>query len=79
MTGNVGFCFKTDVELGGLDPSPTALRHVPDPGNASDYMTKFVDKKKYKLSHRWATGAGSDGSRAVPNTGDGARSMWGDE
>jgi len=69
--------FKVFVQR--VERGETALRHVPDPGNASDYMTKFVDKKKYKLSHRWATGAGSDGSRAVPNTGDGARSMWGDE
>ena len=56
-----------------------ALRHVPDPGNASDFMTKFVDKKKYKASKRWAMGAGSDGSRAVPNSGDGARGRWADE
>ena len=58
------------------------LRHVPDPGNASDFLTKFVDKQKYRASHkasqRWISGAGSDGGRAVPNSGDGG-AKWGDE
>ena len=55
-----------------------ALRHVPDPGNASDFLTKFVDKEKYRRSQRWVSGAGSDGTRAVPDSGGGG-ARWGDE
>ena len=47
------------------------LRHVPDAGNAADFLTKFVDKAKMKASQRWVSGAGSDGSRAVAH-------RWGD-
>ena len=54
------------------------LSHVPDPGNAADFLTKFVDKSKYKASQRWASGAGADaGGRVVPSSA--SAMLWGDE
>ena len=51
------------------------LIHVPDTQNPADYLTKFVDEKKYRASDEWATGAGKGGTRVVRPT---AKRKWGD-
>ena len=49
------------------------LDYVPDAGNGADFLTKFLQGKKFENSVRFATGAGYNGRRAVP-----MRSEWGD-
>ena len=43
--------------------------------NPADYLTKFVDEKKYRASDEWATGAGKGGTRVVRPS---VKRKWGD-